>query len=507
MRRLPTIKGAIALAAIVALVVAAGLNANQRFFDVGLNASVNLVVSGDAIQIFSGDGVTPVNSGDSLDFGTAAVDFFGRGPTPVRGPFIIKNVSNGSVRVIVTGDMRDGIVPLFGTSQTDLKPAPDNAFTLATPSDTGDHTMGYLGLKFGDLKVGQKSTTIIFRATDSQGTPIAATKCSPQPIGGPLGWTKRAPHPTGVEGAAGIVIGNSLYVTHGYNPSSGDNASAFVYDISKNTWAPIASAQVIRSELVGVCFVEDGKAKVFAIAGRTGSGDAVEAYDPGTNTWSSRPSVPTPRGGLGAAWDPATNTIYVFGGRPNGSPHSGTPLAVNEAYDVMNRTWSRKAPLPVPTMGIYSTVYYSGKIYVIGGFDGTAVRNLVQIYDPATDSWSAGAPMPTPRSNLVAGICGQYIYAIGGYNGSSNLATNEAYDPVSDKWIAGQPPLPGPRSELAAAVTFTGADIFATGTGIFGAAGSPNDVFTCQGGPTGGTAQASAAEPAGSSQGYPQTTR
>ena len=114
MRRLLTIKGAIVLAAFVALMATAGLYANHRFFEVNVNASVNLVVSGDAIQVFSGDGVTPVNSGDSLDFGTAAVDFFGRGPVPVRGPFIIKNVSNGPVRVLITGDRGAASSPSSG---------------------------------------------------------------------------------------------------------------------------------------------------------------------------------------------------------------------------------------------------------------------------------------------------------------------------------------------------------------------------------------------------------
>lgn len=171
MRRLLTIKGAIALAAFVALMATAGLYANHRFFEVNVNASVNLVVSGDAIQVLSGDGVTPIHSGDSLDFGTAAVDFFGRGPVPVKGPFVIKNVSNGPVRVEVTGDLRDGIVPLFGPTRTDLKPAQDNAFTLAAPGSTGDTMMGYLGLRFRDLEAGQKGTTIIFRATEAPEEP------------------------------------------------------------------------------------------------------------------------------------------------------------------------------------------------------------------------------------------------------------------------------------------------------------------------------------------------
>ena len=126
---------------------------------------MTLTVTGDPIQVLSADGVTPINSGDSLDFGTASVDFFGRGPVPVRGPFFLKNLSNGPVQVVVTGDLRDDIVPLFGSTIEDLKPAPGNAFTLAAPGTTGDTLRGFLGLKFLAPTAGSKQTTIIFRAT------------------------------------------------------------------------------------------------------------------------------------------------------------------------------------------------------------------------------------------------------------------------------------------------------------------------------------------------------
>ena len=116
-------------------------------FDVNVTGNVTLTVTGDPIQILSADGVTPINSGDALDFGTAPVDFFGRGPVPIRGPFFVKNLSNGPVQVVVTGDLRGDIVPLFGPTIEELKPAPGNAFTLAAPGVTGDTVRGFLGLR------------------------------------------------------------------------------------------------------------------------------------------------------------------------------------------------------------------------------------------------------------------------------------------------------------------------------------------------------------------------
>ena len=234
---------------------------------------------------------------------------------------------------------------------------------------------------------------------------------------------------------------------------------------------------------MGVCAEEDGIGKVFVIGGRFDQVlSGVELYDPSSGTWSARADLPTPRAGLGAVWVPSTNTIYVIGGRDCPSPHCGTSLATNEAYDVAAGTWSAQAPMPTPMMDSYSTVYSAatGKIYVFGGFDGDSVTGLVQIYDPAADTWSTGAPVPTPRSNLIAGVCGGLIYAIGGFDGSANLDTNEAYDPVADAWSAPQSAKPTPASEIAASAISTGSDIFAIGSGIFGLAGGVNEVFTCE---------------------------
>ena len=82
----------------------------------------------------------------------------------MRGPFEVKNVSNGPVQVVVTGGGSSGILPLFGLTSGDLKPAPDNAFTLAT---SGETKTGYLGLRFLSLNTGSRQTTIIIRATEA----------------------------------------------------------------------------------------------------------------------------------------------------------------------------------------------------------------------------------------------------------------------------------------------------------------------------------------------------
>ncbi len=87
----------------------------------------------------------------------------------------MKNVSHGPVQVVVTGDLRDNIVPLWGPTLADLKPAPDNAFRLEARGISGDTMTGYLGLRFLNISGGTKQTTIIFRAREI-GVPTGASR-------------------------------------------------------------------------------------------------------------------------------------------------------------------------------------------------------------------------------------------------------------------------------------------------------------------------------------------
>jgi len=314
----------------------------------------------------------------------------------------------------------------------------------------------------------------------------APSSCEPLQVGGPIGWAFKASMPVGRRAATGVAIGDRVYVTHGSGSPFGDDATTFIYDRALNVWYDGAFAAIPRSELTGVCIEDEtGQGLVFAVGGRPARSD-VEIYNPVTNTWSAGPPMPTPRRGLGAAFVPGVGvaggtrgSVFVVGGSTGASRHNGTPLAANEAFDMEAGTWVPRAPMPIPMMDIYSTTYFpdTGKIYVIGGFDGVAVTGTVQIYDPVDDAWTPGAPMPTPRSNLVSGICGERIYAVGGFNGSGTFRTNEAYDPFTDTWVAGAPLAPLANAELSSQFISTGAEMFAIG-GLSGRFTS-NRVFTC----------------------------
>ena len=70
--------------------------------------------------------------------------------------------------------------------------------------------------------------------------------------------------------------------------------------------------------------------------------------------------MPTARGG--AAAGVINGVLYVVGGTTGG----GTTLRGLEAYDPATNTWTTKAPLPTARFGMASDVI-NGRFYVAGG--------------------------------------------------------------------------------------------------------------------------------------------
>ncbi len=86
-----------------------------------------------------------------------------------------------------------------------------------------------------------------------------------------------------------------------------------------------------------------------------------------------------------------------------------------DEYDPVTDTWTRKASMPTGRADL-STPVVDGKIYAIGGTTtiGGAGFPTVEVYDPSTDTWEKKANMPTGRHGLSTGVVDGKIYAIGG---------------------------------------------------------------------------------------------
>ncbi|MFY9740890.1 MAG: kelch repeat-containing protein [Candidatus Sulfotelmatobacter sp.] len=148
--------------------------------------------------------------------------------------------------------------------------------------------------------------------------------------------------------------------------------------------------------------------------------------------------------------------IYVVGG------WNGTGvLSSNQVYDPASNSWSTAASMPVATYSDASAVW-SGILYIFGGStNGTNVVSRVWAYDPKTNLWRERAAMPTARAEARAVVEDGVIYVIGGVNAvSDRLTTVEAYDAATDTWAEEAPLLQGKSGSTVGLLgsTITAAD-------------------------------------------------
>ncbi|KAJ8389552.1 hypothetical protein AAFF_G00117890 [Aldrovandia affinis] len=81
-----------------------------------------------------------------------------------------------------------------------------------------------------------------------------------------------------------------------------------------------------------------------------------------------------------------------------------------------------------------------GKVYVLGGFDGTHRHNSVEAYDPFHNCWSGAAPLELNVSSFAAASCNQRLYVIGGGpNGKLATDKTQCFDPSTNKWTLRSP--------------------------------------------------------------------
>jgi len=223
-------------------------------------------------------------------------------------------------------------------------------------------------------------------------------------------------------------------------------------DVAEDTWTPKAPMRQARAGL-GVAAVNG---KIYAIGGTPASGQyppdcfngssvgTNEEYDPATDTWTYKASMPTPRdyfaivaygnkiycidGAVGVSFDEILHAYFYI-----------TP-GVNEVYDTVTDTWETKTPCPNVGMKCQAHVV-NGKIYVMDW-------SMPYVYDPENDSWATKTRMPKPYpksdSSVVSAVVGNKIvvsFDFSTFNSSTGFTYYEQkvliYDTETDSWSGG----------------------------------------------------------------------
>jgi hypothetical protein len=166
------------------------------------------------------------------------------------------------------------------------------------------------------------------------------------------------------------------------------------------------------------------------------------------NSWVTRASMPTARGGLGVAV--VDGKIFAIGGATSWS--SGF-LGTNEMYDPVADKWVSKAPMPTPR-AYFAIAAYGGKIYCIGGqigveqepaadyLWGPKMTSVNEVYDVATDTWSKAASWAGGMYISAEAVGGLILVNSGykwAYNTTDNSWSNSTAMPFSSWYQLGNP--------------------------------------------------------------------
>jgi hypothetical protein len=207
---------------------------------------------------------------------------------------------------------------------------------------------------------------------------------------------------------------------------------------SPNIWREKSSMATGRTRL-GLAGASNGK--LYAAGGAI-LGDpalkAMEEYDPTTDIWTTKAPMPTARKALrlAAAID---GRLYAVGGGDSNVEDTEFPVfGTVEAYDPVTDTWTTRAPMQIARKGFGLAAANNGKLYAVGGVD-EELRQLASLeeYDPATNRWTTKAPMPIRREmyGLAAAPNGR-LYAFGVLlNTVWSAPTVDEYDPQTNSWV------------------------------------------------------------------------
>jgi N-acetylneuraminic acid mutarotase len=271
-------------------------------------------------------------------------------------------------------------------------------------------------------------------------------------------WVSKKPMQQARSSLGVAVVNGKIYAIGGstatgaYPYSGGVEGLNEEYDPSSNTWSYKTTMPTPMSEF-GIAVYNN---KIYCM-----EDDVNQVYDPATDTWENRTPMPTPRHRLGA--NVVDGKIYIIGGYDRSLPYGGDATVINEVYDPETDTWSRKAPMLAEKCD-YASAVVGDKIYIIGG--GSLSQPLItvtQIYDTKTDSWSYGAPFPYEylsfrflegeKAGITTGVDAPeriYIFAAIHETGDTGYSV-QIYNPENDSWTVGAD-IPTDRTGFGVAV-------------------------------------------------------
>lgn len=249
-------------------------------------------------------------------------------------------------------------------------------------------------------------------------------------------WKKTTPMPEAVLDHTSVAANGFLYVLGGthYTPAKGDFLTNTVYYAQINSDGSLSSWQVANPLPYSVSYHSTSawNSRIYVVGGSTDTGLKNNVYsatilsDGSLSTWVAQTSVPV-TGGIFAHASVANGFLYILGGAIIG----GSQIVNTVYYSKINADgtlagWSQTTLLPQGVIS-FATVASSGRIFTMGGWNGTTPVNNFYSAQVAGDgtvvTWSANTPMPQSLAYHAAAVRDSFIFVSGGENPVQSTAS------------------------------------------------------------------------------------
>jgi len=239
-------------------------------------------------------------------------------------------------------------------------------------------------------------------------------------------WTELASMPTPMSNFAIATYQGKIYCIGSTPPNMYGRGETYsmneVYDIDTDSWSTKTALPVADTKFHKAYVIDEN---IFVLADCD-----LFMYDPATNLWTAKTSIPEESLFSSVTSFVVDNKILVVDVFKLENFTLATKTLV---YDPYTDLWSERANPPFTTIsgtvGVTSGIYAPQRVYI---FSSNLIENTTStlVYDPAKDTWSVSEGMPTMRYACGAAAVDDVLYVVGGSIPGQSLATNEQYVPL-----------------------------------------------------------------------------
>lgn len=192
-------------------------------------------------------------------------------------------------------------------------------------------------------------------------------------------WTTAAPLLAGRSLHSAVLLpDNSVLV------SGGGVSNLTRYDPALNSWSNISTPAVTGTAVL----LNSGKVLIIDAA-------SAKLFDPVSNGLSNAGAMPTARASFAVSLL-GDGRVMTVGGRVSLSSTNAVDI-----YNPVTNTWSATAPMAAPRIAPIALLT-NGLVLAVAGSNNSGILNSAEVYDPASNTWTSAGNLTIARTDHIA---------------------------------------------------------------------------------------------------------